>query len=169
MKAGQGQVVLLSGEAGIGKSRLVQMLKEHVANEPQALANASVRYYQNTALYPLIDLLATMTLQLQAEERPDEKLGKLEQTLSPVSTALGEIRTTVCAFAVIARPENRYPLTQFRPHSGKQKTLETLVAMLHEHRRTAPVLFILEDLHWADPTTLELLNLLLDQDPTDPL
>jgi class 3 adenylate cyclase len=81
VKAGHGHVVLLTGDAGIGKSRLVQMLKEHVAHEPHVRWECrSVPYYQNTALYPLTDLFHRI-LQWQPDETPDEKFGKLEQAL----------------------------------------------------------------------------------------
>src|SRR5215831_16401533 len=90
VKAGHGQVVLLTGDAGIGKSRLVQMLKEHVANEPHIRWECrSLPYYQNTALYPLTDLFHH-TLQWQQAETPDEKFSKLEQTLRQYRLSLGE-------------------------------------------------------------------------------
>src|SRR5205823_8420240 len=63
-------------------------------------------------------------------------------------------------------PEHRYPLLNLSPQRQRQKTLESLVAIMLELAERQPVLFILEDLHWADPTTLELLNLILDQTPT---
>src|SRR5437870_4577966 len=82
MKAWQGQVVLLTGDAGIGKSRLVQMLKDHVTQEPHTRWECrSAEYYQNTALFPLTDLFQRL-LRFQAEETPDEKFGKLEHALS---------------------------------------------------------------------------------------
>ena len=165
-KAGQGQVVLLSGEAGIGKSRLVQMLKEHVANELHIRWECrSLPYYQNTALYPLTELFQR-TLQWQPEETPDEKLGKLEQTLSQYRLPLEE---TVLLFAPLLSlpvPEQAYPPLHLSPQRQRQKTLETISAILLELAEHHPVLFIVEDLHWTDPTTLELLHLVLDQTPT---
>ena len=165
-KAGQGQVVLLSGEAGIGKSGLVQMLKEHVANELHIRWECrSLPYYQNTALYPLTELFQR-TLQWQPEETPDEKLGKLEQTLSQYRLPLEE---TVLLFAPLLSlpvPEQAYPPLHLSPQRQRQKTLETISAILLELAEHHPVLFIVEDLHWTDPTTLELLHLVLDQTPT---
>ena len=63
-------------------------------------------------------------------------------------------------------PENRYPPLNLSPQRQRQKTLETLVAILLELAERQPVLFIVEDLHWTDPTTLELLNLVIEQIPT---
>ena len=166
VKSGQGQVVLLTGDAGIGKSRLVQMLKEHVAHEPHTRWECrSSSYFENTALFPVIDLFQRL-LRFQAEETPDEKVEKLEHALSQYRLPLDETVPLFAPFLSLALPENRYPLLNLSPQRQRQKTLEIIVAILLEQAEQHPVLFIVEDLHWTDPTTLELLNLVLDQTPT---
>src|SRR5262245_32700038 len=165
-KAGYGQVVLLSGEAGIGKSRLVQTLKDHVPNEPYVRWECrSAEYSQNTALFPLTDLFQRIW-QFEAHETPDEKLGKLEQALSQYRIPIEESVQLFAPLLSLSIPEDRYPPLNFSPQRQRQKTLETLVALLLELAERQPVLFIVEDLHWTDPSTLELLGLLLDQTPT---
>ena len=166
VKAGQGQLVLLTGDAGIGKSRLVQMLKEHVANEPHVRWECrSAEYYQNTALFPLTDLFQRLW-QLQAEDTPDEKFGKLEHALSQYRLPLEETVPLFASLLSLPIPEDRYPLLNLSPQRQRQKTLETIVAILLELAEQQPVLFIVEDLHWTDPTTLEFLNLVIEQIPT---
>jgi predicted ATPase len=166
VKAGHGQVVLLTGDAGIGKSRLVQVLKDHVANEPHTRWECrSAEYAQNTALFPLVDLFQRLW-RFEAHETPDEKLGKLEGALSQYRFPLEESVPLFAPLLALPVPENRYPPLNLSSQRQRQKTLETIVAILQELAERHPVLFILEDLHWTDPTTLELLNLLLDQTPT---
>jgi class 3 adenylate cyclase len=166
VQEGQGQVILLGGEAGIGKSRLAQVLQDHAVSEGYTrLACRSSPYYQNTALYPVIDLLER-ALPLQRQDSSEAKLGKLEAFLSQYQLPLEE---TVPLFATLLSfppPEDRYAPLQWAPQPQRQKTLASIVAMLLEQADPQPVLFILEDLHWTDPTTLELLDLLIDQTPT---
>jgi len=165
-QAGQGHVVLLTGDPGIGKSRLVQVLKDHVANEPHVRWECrSVPYYQNTALYPLTDLFQRI-LQWQHDETPDEKLSKLEQILRQYRLPLEESVPLFAPLLALPVPENRYHPLNLSPQRQRQKTLETIVAILLELAELQTVLLIIEDLHWTDPTTLELLGLLLDQTPT---
>ena len=165
-KSGQGQVVLLSGDAGIGKSRLAQVLKEQVAHEPHIRWECrSAEYYQNTALFPLTELFQRL-LRFQVHETPDEKVGKLEQALRQYRLPLEETVPLLAPFLALPLSEDHYPPLHLSPQRQRQKTLETIVVILLELAAHQPVLFILEDLHWTDPTTLELLNLLIEQTPT---
>src|SRR5262249_44397969 len=166
VKAGHGHVVLLSGEGGIGKSRLVQTLKDQVANEPHISWECrSLSYYQNTALFPLVDLFQRLW-QFQTDNSPEEKVGKLEHALSQYRLPVEETVPLVALLLSLPLPENRYPLLNLSPQRQRHKTLETIVALLLEQAEQHPVLFIVEDLHWTDPSTLELLNLVLEQTPT---
>ncbi len=169
VKAGQGHVVLLTGDAGIGKSRLVQMLKDHVAQEPHVRWECrSAEYAQNTALFPLVDLFQRLW-QFEAHETADAKLEKLEHALSPYRLPLEEAVQLLAPLLALPVPEHRYSPLNLSPQRQKQKTLETIIALLVEQAEQHPALFIVEDLHWTDPTTLELLHLVLDQTPTAPL
>jgi predicted ATPase len=158
--------VLLSGEGGIGKSRLVQVLKDHVAkgHHPR-LECRSLPYYQNTALYPIIDL-SERSAGFRRDDPPQIKLEKLEQALSQYHLPLAETVPLFAALLSFQIPENRYPVLNLSPQQQRQKTLETTVAMLLGLAERHPLLLIVEDLHWIDPTTLELLSLLFDQTPT---
>jgi class 3 adenylate cyclase/predicted ATPase len=166
VKAGHGQVVLLTGDAGIGKSRLVQVLKDHVANEPSVRWECrSLPYYQNTALYPIVDLLQR-TLRWQSHHTPEEKLTTLAQALSQYRLPAEESVQLFAPLLSLPIPEDHYPPLNLLPQRRRQKTLETIIAILLKLAEHHPVLFIVEDLHWTDPTTLEVLNLVIDQTPT---
>jgi class 3 adenylate cyclase/predicted ATPase len=166
VKAGHGQVVLLSGEPGIGKSRLVQVLKDHVEAEPHTRWECrSAEHYQNTALFPLTDLFQRLW-QFQTADTPDEKLGKLAHALSQYRLPLEETIPLLAPLLALALPEHRYPPLNLSSQRQRQKTLETLVTLLLKQSEQHLVLFIIEDLHWTDPTTLELLNLIVEQIPT---
>src|SRR5262249_10430982 len=142
------------------------VLKDHVAHEPHVRWECrSVPYYQNTALYPLTDLLQR-TLPWQPDETPEEKLGKLEHVLSQYRQPLEDTVPLFAPLLALPVPDNRYHPLPLSPQRQRQKTLETIVAILLELAERHPVLLIVEDLHWTDPTTLELLNLVLDQTPT---
>jgi class 3 adenylate cyclase/predicted ATPase len=161
-KAGAGQVVLLSGEPGIGKSRLVQELKEHVS--AQGATRIEFRcspYHQNTALYPITEHLQRL-LQFQSEDTPHAKLAKLTWLLSQYRFPQAETLPLLAALFSLPPPADVPPLS-FSPQKQRQLTLEALVAWLLEEAERAVVYCAWEDLHWADPSTLEILTLFLDQ------
>jgi class 3 adenylate cyclase len=169
VKDGMGQVVVLSGEAGIGKSRLVQVLKEHVAGETHTRWECRCSpYYQHTALYPIIDLWQR-ALRWQPEDTAEEKLVKLEHMLRQSRLPLEETMPFWAALLSVPLPEDRYAPLALSPQRHKQKTLETLLEILLEQAAEHPALLIIEDLHWVDPTTVEWLTLVIDQVPTTSL
>src|SRR5712691_10610750 len=167
VKDGIGQVILLSGEAGIGKSRLVQVLTEHVAAEPQVWLTPCQcsPYYQNTALYPMIELLERVVLRFVREESPQQKLRKLEGFVVQYGLPLAEAVPLFAALLSLPLPADYAPLP-LSPEQQKQKTLQALLTILLRIAAQQPVLFLMEDLHWVDPTTLEFLSLLVDLGPT---
>jgi class 3 adenylate cyclase/tetratricopeptide (TPR) repeat protein len=164
-KEGTGQVVLLSGEPGIGKSRLIQALKEQVMAEGATRLECRCSpYHQHSALYPIIEHLQRF-LQFHREDSPPAKLDKLQQTLARYRFPQADTVSLLAALLSLPQPENTPPLT-LSPQRQKQKTLEALVAWLVEEAERQAVYCAWEDLHWADPSTLELLTLLLEQVPT---
>ncbi|PKB80189.1 MAG: hypothetical protein BZY88_09425 [SAR202 cluster bacterium Io17-Chloro-G9] len=162
---GLGQVVFLSGEAGIGKSRLVQTLNERLAGEPHILRQLRCSpYHQNSALHPVIEFLERW-LQFRREDSPGERLSKLERAMEGYDFLSSEA-VPILADLLSVPLDGRYPTLDLSPERQKQKTVELLLAMLLETAREQPVLFVTEDLHWADPSALDFLGLLVDQAPT---
>ena len=163
---GMGQVVLLSGEAGIGKSRLVQMLKDHLGKDPQTWLTESrcSPYYRNSAFYPIIDLLEREIFQFGREDTPEEKIEKLEKFLLGYGFSLEEMVPLFTSLLSLPLPPKHSPLN-LSPEQSKQKTMEAFLTILLKRSGQQPVLFVMEDMHWIDPSTLELLSLLVDQEP----
>jgi TOMM system kinase/cyclase fusion protein len=165
---GMGQVVMLSGEAGIGKSRLVQMLKERVAHEPYTLMEYRCSpYYQHSAFYPIIDFFERI-LGFTRHDSPGDRLMKLAAALAPL--ALSGDQTVPLLATLLAIPldvvDSGHDLT---PQQQRQQTLTAVLSVVLALAEQQPVLLIVEDLHWVDPSTQEWLDLLVDQAPTFPL
>src|SRR4030095_6649773 len=138
------------------------MLKEHVANDPHTRWECrSAEYYQNTALFPLVELFQRIW-RFEAYETSDAKLEKLASALSQYRLPLEEAVPLFAPLLSVSMPENHYPPLNLSPQRQRQKTVKTIVALLLAQAEQHPVLFILEDLHWTDSSTLELLNLLID-------
>jgi class 3 adenylate cyclase/predicted ATPase len=167
IEEGMGQVVLLSGEAGVGKSRLVQAMKEHVGQDPQAWLTPCQcsAYHRNSAFYPLIDVLERIVLQFERGDDPAKKLSRLEGFLAQY--AIPQLEMVPLFADLLSIPLNdNYTPSNLSPERKKQLILQTILGVLLEIANRQPLLLVIEDLHWADPTTLEFLNLLVDQIPT---
>jgi predicted ATPase len=168
-KAGHGQVMLISGEAGIGKSALVDTLRAHVRRE--RLTRVAARcspYHTNSALYPVIAHVQ-QAVRLARDDTAEEKLTKLEQALQTFSFPQHEVVPLMATLLAVPLPDGRYPPLHLTPLQQRQQTYDALVAWMLEEAERQPALMVWEDLHWADPSTLELLGLFIDQAPTAPI
>ena len=160
-KTGEGQVVLLSGEAGVGKSRLTAALFERLANEP----HTRLRYFcspqrTDSALFPIISQMERAAGFTHADTT-QAKLDKLDAVLALASTS----KQDAALFAeMLSLPnDGRYPALELTPQQRRQKTLEALHAQVETFARKNPVLMIFEDVHWADPTSLEAFGRAVDR------
>jgi len=160
-KTGEGQVALLSGEAGIGKSRLTIALLEGLASEP----HTRLRYFcspqhTDSALYPIIGQLVRAA-GLAHDDTPDERRDKLEAMLAQTSTTSHDVG--LFAEMLSIPTDGRYPVLELTPQQRRQRTLEALLTQMEALTRQAPVLMIFEDVHWIDPTSLEVLGRAVDR------
>ena len=166
---GRGQVVLISGEAGIGKSVLVDGLRAEVRREGRPrIAFRCSPYHTNSTLYPVIEHLKLL-LRWQREDGAETRLMALEAMLGSSSQPLAEVVPLFASLLSLALPEGRYPPQALSPQQQKQQTQDALIAWTLEEAERQPMLEVWEDLHWADPSTLELIGLLIEQAPTAPL
>ena len=160
-KAGDGQVVLLSGEAGIGKSRLAAAFIEQLGGEP----HVRLRYFcspqhTDSALYPIVGHMARAA-GLARDDEASTKLDKLDALL--VTTATSREDAALLAEMLSLPNDGRYSALDLTPQQRRQKTLDALIGLIEAISRQTPVLMIFEDAHWVDPSSLEVFGRLVDR------
>jgi predicted ATPase len=159
-KTGEGQLVLLSGEAGIGKSRLTAALMERLAGEP----HTRLRYFcspqhTDSALYPIIGQMERAA-GFAHDDTVQAKLDKLDALLARTSTSTQAV--SLLADMLSLPNDGRYPALDMTSEQRRQRTLEALVSQVEALSRSTPVLMIFEDAHWTDPTSVEALSKVVD-------
>jgi tetratricopeptide (TPR) repeat protein/energy-coupling factor transporter ATP-binding protein EcfA2 len=167
--SGSGQAVLISGEAGIGKSRLVRALTERLPAEATRLIAHGSTFAQNTPLSPVIDLLSRAIFPAGSNmDSAGERLRRLEEVLDEYGLPRPDYAPLLGALLSIPT-EERYPPLVLSPEARRKRTLAALLALLGAMAERHPLVLVIEDLHWIDPSTLELLDLLLGEIPVLPL
>jgi class 3 adenylate cyclase/tetratricopeptide (TPR) repeat protein len=160
-KTREGQVVLVSGEAGIGKSRLTAALLERLAAEPHLrLRSFCSPQRTDSALHPSIGQIERAA-GLAYNDTPQARLDKLDALLKQTSTSIED--AALFAEMLSLPNDGRYPALDLTPQQRRQRTLEALVSQLEAMTGQSPVLIIFEDAHWTDPTSLELFGLVVER------
>lgn len=168
-RRGQGQAVMLQAEAGVGKSRLIAEMKTRTEDQPAVWIECRCSpYHQNSAFFPIIGALETW-LGIEPGEPDEAKLARLETRLAPYGASIGEIVPAVASLLSVPFVHKYPEAAKLNPRDQKQLTLEVMVQLVIERALEQPAIFVVEDLHWIDPSTVEFLDILLEQVPTVPL
>jgi class 3 adenylate cyclase/tetratricopeptide (TPR) repeat protein len=164
-KRGEGCVVLVAGEPGIGKSRIAQTVVERLSAEPHTrLRYFCSPHHQDSALYPSIAQLERAA-GFRREDTSEQRLAKLEAVLAQGTNDLSEVVPLLADLLSIPTAD-RYPPLNLTPQKRKERTLHVQLAQVEGLAAQQPVLMVFEDAHWSDPTTRESLDLLIDRVPT---
>jgi class 3 adenylate cyclase/tetratricopeptide (TPR) repeat protein len=163
-RTGQGQLVLLTGEAGVGKSRLVHLTRQRATHDGFAcLIIRCASYFEDSALHPIIEMLQD-DLGFERDDPPAVKLRKIERNLDALQLSREEHVPPLAA--LLSVPLDRsYPAVNLQPHKQKELAFTSLLALLAKIAERRSLLLVVEDLHWADPSTHEFLGLLVGQPP----
>ncbi len=160
-KQGEGQIALISGEPGIGKSRLVHALQERIVQDPHTPVRLQCSpFHTNSALYPMIDYLERAA-GLKPDDDTGSKLDKLEALLRLSGDRIEDAAPLMAELLSITT-ESRYSPLKISPQEKKHRTLHTINTRLVALADQRPILVVLEDAHWIDPTTLELMELIIE-------
>jgi predicted ATPase len=159
---GRGHVVAVGGEAGIGKSRMVHALAERAADQGGWLIPCQGSpYHRDTAFYPFIDLFEKVVLRADGPESPAQKVNRLTTFFTASGLPLDDCLPQLCALLSLPAPVGQ-EMSGLPPDQQKKQMMLALQTVIRRRAAQQPVLLVVEDLHWVDPTTVELLMLLID-------
>jgi class 3 adenylate cyclase/tetratricopeptide (TPR) repeat protein len=163
---GEGQVVHICGEPGIGKSRLALVLHEHLAGQPHRwLAGSCTRYVRNTAFHPIVEMVEQL-LGFEPGDQPADRVRRVEQGLRTAGLTTEEQLALITSFLALPHP-SWGALSGLSPEARRQRTIDGLVAWLLALSERDPVVLLVEDLHWCDPSSLELLGRVVERIATE--
>ena len=163
---GAGQVVFITGEAGIGKSALVEGFYTQMAEPvPAHITFRCSPYHRNSAFFPVIAHIEHV-FGFTGDDTTDMKIGKMERIIQRSGLPMQAAMPLLAELLSVDLSNSQYSGTHFSPQRQRQETQELLVAWLQEESKQQPMLIVWEDLHWADASTLELLALFVNQAPT---
>jgi class 3 adenylate cyclase/predicted ATPase/ribosomal protein L40E len=163
---GHGQAVLLRGEAGIGKSRLIRTLRERLASHAWIETHCSP-YHEHSAFYPLAELLER-GLELGRAAAPAAKIAALERALEAAGLPVAEV-APLFASLLSLEVADRYPVVTASAEARRRRTIESVIAWLLHRGAQGPTVLVVDDLHWIDPSSKELFGLLLEQIQATPM
>jgi predicted ATPase/class 3 adenylate cyclase len=167
VRDGEGHLVLVVGEAGIGKSRLVTEFHDRIRDTPHIwMESAGEQFFENTPFYAIIEMLCRW-IELQDAANSEERLQRIERALDSVGLTVSEVAPLIAE--LLQLPAERYPASALSVEQKRRRLLAALTGWVLGAAHLQPVVMVVEDLHWLDPSTLELLQLLGEQGPTIPL
>ena len=167
-KQSKSHIVLLSGEPGVGKSRVLQALMAHVAADSDAWLNIHQcsPYHKGTAFHPIAEVIEHVVLQLTGDESSTEKISRLEGFLLQYGFSLQEMVPLFASIMAVPLEGTAYQPTQFSAEQQKQRIIGAFITMCLERSSEQNLLLVFEDIQWIDPSTLDIITQLINQPPS---